>query len=144
MSDNKSVVLLNKIYENAKTGIDAISMLADKTHSDNFKAALSAQRQKYYEIASEASTLLSGYMALPSDSSVLSRFGMWTSVMMNTFVPQKSDRMAEVLINGSTEGIIEIMKILNSSKNADKRAVDLANRLIAAEQENIRSMQCYL
>ena len=144
MSANGSVTLLKKIYENAKTGTDAISLIINKTYSNNFKSVLSKQREIYYEIANEASMLLQGYRELPSDTGIFLKLGIWASVQMNTVASNKIDRMAEVLINASTEGIIEIMKILHINKNADSRAISLANRLICAEQDNIKLMQKYL
>lgn len=144
MSNNESVDLLKKIYENAKTGIDAIALLLPKTHSDNFKQLLTQQQNKYYEIANEAYMQLCGYRELPPEGGVFSKLGMWTSVQMNTVNTKKTDRMAEVMINGSTEGIIEMTKIINSSTNADRHSRDLASRLVSAEQDNIRLMQSYL
>lgn len=144
MSYRESVELLKKVYQNAKTGTEAIAAMMDKTHSDSFKTVLSEQKEKYYEIANEANILLGGYRELPSDSGIFARFGMWTSLQMNTVYANRAEKMAEVMINGSTEGMIDIMKTLNISRNADERAAALARRLVAAEQENIRIMQRYL
>ena len=98
----------------------------------------------YYEIAKDASGELTRYRELPPESGVFSRLGVWSSVQMNVINRQKTDRMAEVLINGSTEGIIEMMRITNRLREAEPGAVALANRLMAAEQKNILLMQKYL
>lgn len=144
MSRNESVELLKKIYQNAKTGIDAIDMLSERTYSEEFRAALASQRDKYYEIANEAGLLLSGYRELPPDGGVFSRIGMWTSVRISSVSGRNIDKMAEVMINGSTEGMIDITRARNQNPGADVRAADLANRLAFAEQENMRMMQRYL
>lgn len=144
MNNNESIELLRKTYENAKTGMDAIGLLMSKIQTTGFGNLLSEQKAKYYEIAREAALQLGGYQELPPEGGVFSRLGMWSSVQMNIVNSKRTDRMAEVMINGSTEGMIEMRRLINRFRNADPRTLALANRLVDAEQENITLMQHYL
>ena len=69
---------------------------------------------------------------------------MWTAVRMNTVTNSNPDHIAEIMINGSTLGIVDMTKYINSHEGCDVYAVDLANRLIDTEEKNIEYMRGWL
>lgn len=144
MNQNETVALLKKIYQNAKTGLDALSILMSRYENHQSLSLLKAQQDRYYGVANEASMQLSGYRELPPEGGVFSKLGMWASLEMNVVNTKNADKMAETLINASVEGIIEITKMRNSLKNANNYSKDLASRLISCEQDNIRLMEQFL
>ena len=52
--------------------------------------------------------------------------------------------ISEMLIQGSTMGIIDITKKIKEYPNADKEILELANKLLKLEQNNVEECKKYL
>lgn len=144
MEQAETVRLLKEVYHNSKTAVDAIGTLLTKTGAMDFAADLQQQVEEYRAIAEEAAEQLRGFRELPEESSVFSKLGMWAGVQMSTLVNKSTDHMAEIMINGSTMGVIEMTKYLNANPDVSSFAQQLAQRLVAVEQRNIDMMRQYL
>jgi hypothetical protein len=144
MDRENTVALLKEIYQSAKTAMDAISVLIPKARSPKFRASLEKQQAQYHKVASDATVQLQGYRQLPDEVSVFSKLGMWSAVQMNTITNQNTDHMAEIMINGSTMGVIDMTKFMKNHPDVEPHAADIANRLIEIEQANIEIMKQYL
>lgn len=144
MNQQETIKMLKEIYRSAKTATDAIAILMPKSNSYEFSLALERQMSDYQDIAQQALMQLSGFRELPDDNSVFSMLGMWSAVQLNTVTNKNPDHMAEILISGSTMGLIDMTRFVHSDKDIDGYAVDLGNRLIAAEQKNIDIMRSFL
>lgn len=144
MNRHDTVSVLKEIYQSAKTAMDAIESLLPKTHDHQFRSVLSAQRNEYHDIAQQAATQLLSFHELPDDVSVFAKLEVWSAVQMNTLTNTSSDHMAEIMINGSTTGMIDMTRILRSKSNLSPHAVELGQRLIQTEQKNIELMTAYL
>lgn len=144
MDQNKTVELLKEVYQSCITAMDAIGILIPKTNSMTFRASLQQQQEEYHQLADEASMQLQGFRELPNENSVFSKLGMWTSVQMSTITNQNTEHFAELMINGSTMGIIEMTQLLNHTDGIDPHAKDLAERLLETEHNNIELMKSYL
>lgn len=144
MNQNATVTLLKEIYQNARTAVDAIQVLLSKSTSSHFTASLHSQISEYRQIANEAAEQLRGLRELPADNPIFERIGMWASVQMSTMANKSPDHMAEIMINGSTMGVIEMTKRLHANRNVDPATQALAHKLISTEQHNIDLMKYFL
>lgn len=144
MNQYETVKMLKEVYQSSKTAMDAISMLMSKTDSAEFRESLKAQLDEYHDIADQAVMQLYGYRELPEDMDVFTKLGLWSSVQMNTVTNKNVDHMAEIMISGSTMGIIDMTRFVRSDKDIDGYAVELGNRLIDVEQKNIDIMRRFL
>lgn len=144
MNQYETVKMLKEIYRSSKTAMDAISILLSKTDSPEFRESLQNQLDSYRDIAEQAVMQLSGFRELPDDSDVFSKLGLWSAVQINTVTNKNVDHMAEIMISGSTMGIIDMTRFVHSDKDVDVYAVELGNRLINVEQKNIDIMRSFL
>lgn len=144
MENEKEIKLLNEIYQSAKTAVEAADVMINNTASTNFKNVLENQKKYYYEIADEAAGQLHSYKVLPSDGSIMDKLNMWSSVQMGIFADKSADNMAEIMILGSTAGMVDMTRLVNNSPEIKPEIKHLADRLISAEQANIEIMRNYL
>lgn len=142
MDKTQSVSLLKKIYENARTGKDAIGVMLNRASSDELIRLLSNQQNKYHDIATEASGLLGSFRELPPERSFFKKFEILGGI--NSVYSGKNERLAESIINGSTGGIIEIKGYINKNPDADNFSKNLAEKLIDLERESINIAEKYL
>lgn len=138
---NKSCKLLNKIYQNAKTGAETINILLLKLNSEDFRILLLAQKEKYLKIATEAEEALAENGVLPSKEDLFGKIGLLTVTETNIF--GRDEKAAETIVNACTEGIIEITRLLNSGEYKPS-AEALAHKIIDTEQKSMYFAQAYL
>lgn len=144
MNDKSAIFLLNEIYQSSKNAVEAIDMLLCRTSSQSFQDSLKSSQKHYYDIADEAAVKLHEYNRLPPDSGLLGKIELWTAVNFASFSDDKTNAMAEIMINGSTLGMIDMTKAANRCRDAGNCVLTLAHRLILTEQENIDIMKEYL
>lgn len=144
MNVQYTVDLLKEVYQSAKTAMDAISILIPKARDSDFKNILEYQLNEYHLIADEAMMQLQGFRELPDDTDVFTKLGMWTAVRMNTVTNSNTDHIAEIMINGSTAGMVDMTRYIRTHPDCDVYSVELANRLISTEEKNIQYMRAYL
>lgn len=141
-SDN--IEFLNKIYQNAKMGSNSITYVSEKTKDKKLLGQLQTQLGEYNEIVSEASRLLIENNSYPKDKGALAQAGLWSSVQMNTMLDKTSGHIAEMMMQGSSMGIIDMSKALKTYNGAEKSTFDLGEKLIETEENNFRQMKKFL
>lgn len=139
---NKEV--LTKIYQNAKMGSDSISYVNKKSDDESLKSALLCQQSEYSQVASEAAELLNKDGEPAKDKGVFSHACLWGSVQMNTLADKSADHIAEMMMQGSMMGIIDMSRTLKKYGSAEHSAIKLGEKLIETEENNIQQMKSFL
>ena len=141
-TDNKE--FLNKIYQNAQMGVNSITYVSEKTEDNKLLGQLRHQLQQYNEIAAEAANALLQNEDFPKEKGPLAQVGLWSSVQINTLIDKSADHIAEMMMQGSSMGIIDMSKALRKYKNAEKETIALGEKLIETEEENFSKMKYFL
>ena len=142
MLENKE--LLNSVLKTAQMGRFGIETVMDKAIGPNLKQELKSQKDQYDGIENTAHRLakqhgweLQGLSApLRYMSSIMGR----ASIMGG----DTDSKIAGMLINGNTKGLIKGIKYLNRSGGCDFEIVKLAQDLVDKEQTNIQKSQPFL
>ena len=66
---------------------------------------------------------------------------LWGSIQMNTLANSTPEHLAEMMIQGTTMGIIDIQKRLNELPQADSDSRKLAEDFLKGEQQNIDELK---
>ena len=66
------------------------------------------------------------------------------SINFKTMVNDNTNHIAEMLIQGSTMGITDIIKSIGESHNADEKIRNIATRLQHSEEEFVDSLKTFL
>ncbi len=137
---NTNLEVLNHIYQNAEMGATAISDINKVINDEPLKKQLTSQLNEYENFKNKASKEIRKAGEKPRG---LSGFTKATSGMMigiNTLADKSQSHIAEMLIEGSTMGIVDITKCINdyqSSKDTLPESVLLAKELLTFEQGNV-------
>ena len=142
--ENVNNELLSGIYKLSKTGIEAVETVLPKVEQGALKEELTEQYNDYCQAASYAEQSLLQNGVVPKDIGLLQKAGMWSSVQLHTINDTSSDHIAEIMITGTTKGIIDLTKHIGTCKNADKNIVDYANGFISKEQKHIDNLKVFL
>jgi len=65
-------------------------------------------------------------------------------ININTLINKSPSHVAEMIIQGSTMGIIDVTKKLKEYKDANKDITALAQMLLTFEQQNVEEMKKFL
>lgn len=105
-----NIELLNYIYQNAEMGKDSTAHLLEICEDDELKKVLQSQFNEYKRVFEIAKNKISSANKDPKELSSVSKIS--TDIMLNlkTMKDKSSSHIAEMMIQGSTMGIIDITK----------------------------------
>lgn len=141
---NSDIQLLNEIYQNSTTAINAITTMLNKAHGQKLYDCLFEQMLRYRKIAEQSEKLLLEYHYTPKTVSAIDKSGLNFALNIVGFGKISPHRMAKILIHGSTEGIYEIVTFVNTCADASKSSRHLAYDLIKIEEDNIEKLNNFL
>lgn len=142
MKDNKDV--LSSILKTTQMGQIGIQAVMDKAVRSDLKKALKSQLQEYDAIEQEAHAIASsrGWKVDDLDPAIkaMARFYSRTNLTFG-YVDSK---IAAMMIQGNTRGMIKGLKNRNHAKDVDNRVLVLSQKLLDCESANIQQMQGYV
>ena len=136
--------LLQSIVENARTGQEACEQLMNKTDNAQLRDELMTQSRQYQAFAHDAEKSLYDTGAHPHTKSPMSKMGMWMGLQMNTLTDSSPSHIADLIIQGSTMGVIGMTRDRNALPEADAHAKGIANNFIVTQQDCIERLKSYL
>jgi hypothetical protein len=126
-------------------GKDTLRQLMGLTNDPGFSTLLQSQFSEYNAVNHISEQKLKARHKEAKDISPLSKASAYLSINLNTLVNKKPSHISEMLIQGSTMGVIDITRKINDYQmTADKEVIDLAGSLLSIEQRNIEECKKYL
>ena len=141
---DQNAELLNYIYQNAQMGKDTIKQLIGITKDQEYKKVLNSQFDEYKKVFEIADEKLMEQNKEAKDINVYSKVSSYIMINLNTMTNKTPSHISEMLIQGSTMGIVDITKRINEYANVDREILDLANKLLKFEQNNVEECKKYL
>lgn len=135
---------LNYIYQNAEMGKNTISQLIGITKDETFKGALESQLREYNQIYDAADSKMKQISQTPKSIGTIPKVSTYLTINMKTMTNKSPAHIAEMMIQGSTMGIIDVTKRIKEYNNAGNDVKELANRLLKFEQKNVEQMKKFL
>ena len=142
MKSNKEI--LSSILKTTQMGQVGIRSVMDFAARDDFKSALRSQLKEYDEIEQEAHAIAAarGWDVAELDPAV--KFMSKAYARANLRMKHSDSKIAAMMIQGNTRGMIKGTKNQHHSSKQDTRVAHLSQKLINCETQNIHQMQGYL
>lgn len=141
---NENIYVLKEIHKGAKMGMDSISFVAEKVGDENFKDNLMYQYHLYCNIVDDVNNLYQDYGEIPDDNSLKDTVMAWTGIQMNTITNKSNSHLADMLIQGTTMGIIEGRKLLNQHPNTDPQIRNTLDSFVKMQENNVEKLKTFL
>lgn len=141
---NENIEFLNYILENAQMGTNTISQIIDIVKDIDISRQLKLQLNEYNAIYDSAKQKIQQFHGEIKDIGTLTKISTYIMININTLTNKTSSHIAEMLIQGSSMGIIDITKNLKKYKDADDDMIALGHRLLEFEQNNIEKLKLFL
>ena len=141
---NPNVEMLNSIYQNAAMGTDALRKLWDKVGDVNMKSQLQNQINEYEGIKAACIQELTQYGEQPKENGLFANMELWSGIQINTLKDRSNSHIAEMLIEGSTMGVVEMTRKLKQNTNIKPETAEIGQKLVDIEEDNIENMKNFL
>lgn len=141
---NQTQIILREIQKNAYMELEAVDALMPSVRDTDFARELLAETKiygAYYEKATEK--LMQAEKRLYGEikkKNRLLRAVLWVRIFGNG----SSANMAKMMIQRSDRGITDMYRALNQNRYADGFVYELAQELLAVQEENIIRLRKYL
>ena len=136
--------ILNSLLSTVQMGQVGIRAVMKKAVRTDFKKALQSQLKEYDNFENQAFNIAAarGWELKEVDPAVKAMANMVSRTKL-AFGAQDS-KIAAMMIEGNTRGIIMGLKDLHQGHQIDKQVVDLSQRMMDTEEANIKQMQGFL
>ena len=143
---NPDEELLQEMYKNACMGTDSVTTILGKTKDEKLRCERTAQLDGYQNFANVTRNKLSGMSATAKEINAFAKIPAEMSIMMTTMVDSSTPKIAEMMINGSTMGVINLKKRIKQAQTegVSQDVVKIASDIMAFEEDNINKMKNYL
>ena len=141
---NGNMELLNYIHQNSEMGQNTIKQLIEIVEDNPFNEVLQSQFNEYKKIFDLSEQKIEEQNKKAKGVNTLSKISTYMMINLKTLTDKSSSHISDMLIQGSTMGIIDITKKIKEYNNAYKEILDLADNLLKLEQRNIEELKKFL
>ena len=136
--------VLDESYRNTRMGREAINVIIGKVEDDDLALDLNRQACKFIQLEEKLQKEYhKAKETLPEDS-IMNRTRLWSGIQMNTLLNASTEHLADMMIQGNTRGITELMKTVKKNKSVQKEYYEMAQELMDFEEKNIEKLKAYL
>ena len=132
--------LLESIYQTAGLGRDILGKLIKTCEDSNFRFAMATEFAEYQAIIDDAKAFAEKNGQNLEPQKRKTKNTVYGALKLNLMIDKTSSHLAEMLVQGSTMGVIEMKRKLKENADANEELTALGERLVKTEQNNIHSM----
>ena len=141
---NLNLIILDEVSKIAHMGMNSISFLINRIYDTEIKKMLVAIYSQYSNILLQVNQYFEKYGEVPSNISIHDKMMSLYGIRLNLRRDRSTSHVAEMMIQGTLMGVIEVQKILNANLDIDKDVTDLLKRFNKFQRENIDKLNAYL
>ena len=136
--------ILSSVLKTAQMGQVGIRSVLDTWMRPGLRKALEQQLREYDQIETEAHALASqrGWELKDLDPALRMMSNMVTRMKLSA--GGSESKIADMMIQGSTKGMIKGLRNMHQFPREDSRISALSQKLLDTENANIRQMQAFL
>lgn len=140
----QDMALLNFVYQNAEMGKETIPKLAKMVENTEFRRVIESQLSEYQTIYNTAEEKIKKSNQEAKGVGTMEKISAYTMLNLNTLLDKSSSHIAEMMMQGSNMGIIDITKKLRECPDAEPDTIRLAQKLLKTEEHNLEEVKEFL
>lgn len=143
---NAEAEFLQVVYKGVCMGTDAVNTILGKARDKAFREELTAELDGYQDFANRARDQLTALSVVAKEVGTLAKLPSEISINMSTLVDDSTSKLAELMIDGNTMGVVQMKKELSRAEEDDisASAISLAEDVVAFQEQNIETMKTFL
>lgn len=136
--------VLGESYRNTRMGREAINVMIGKVEDDDLALDLNRQACRFTQLEEKIQKKYQKEKETPPEDRLMERTMLWGGIQMNTLLNASTEHLADMMIQGNTKGITELMKVVKKNKSVQKEYYEMAQELMDFEEKNIEKLKQYL
>ena len=125
-------------------GVETIDQLEKIVEDKNFKRYLKEKYEGYCKIHKDAKEKLNSHGYDEKGISSFEKLRTYLMINMQTLTDKSTTHIAEMMMIGSTMGIVSAIRNLNDYSNADNDIIKLMETLKAFEEKSYHDLQVFI
>ena len=144
--ENNNLNVLDEVNKGATMGMDAISMINEKTHDAKLKEILQVEFNKYNKISERVNNLYSQFTTekKPHETNKMNKIMTWYGIQMKTITDDTPSKLSELLMQGTNMGIIEGRRLLNHNQRIDDNVKNILNDFVSMQEDSVETLKKFL
>lgn len=135
---------LQYVHKTADMGCQGIESVLPHLDEAEIKGVLLHQQSEYQHIRKEAAKLLQADDDAPENVGVMERMSAQTMSAMKLAMDDSQESVAEMMIQGTTMGVVKTIRHLRDLPKGDNRVRALGEKLLTTQENNIEQMKKFL
>ncbi len=144
MEQKDTIHLLKECDAGSKMAVTSIDEVLEYTQNENLKQLLSKSKEHHETLGNEIHSLLLEYHSSEKDPNPMAKGMSWLKTNMKMGMDNSDATIADLITDGCNMGIKSLYRYKNQYPAADKKIVDICEKLISIEEELRRDLRAYL
>lgn len=140
----ESKKVLGGVMSNAAMARHSTNVTLNYVKDQSLKDLLTSQTRKYDEFTQKVKELAKLHGVGIKEPSGVSKFFVEAAIKMKLMRNATSGKIAEMMIKGTTMGVIDLGKLLKHSDLVKEDCLDLAKELMRFEEDKLNVLKYYL
>ncbi len=136
--------LLNSIYKNAQMALSAIEDIISAITDANLRELILKQKGVYEDVSGTCESISKKYNLELKDLNMFLKATSFVSIKTKAIMNKTTSNHAEMLIQGTTMGITDIITETSNNSLADHSIIALANKIRNSEEVFVESLKGFL
>lgn len=136
--------LLQYIHKTAEMGCEGILSVLNYTADGGLKNVLSQQLDEYRNFERDAEKLLLEHGERANDVGTVAKTSARMMSAGKLAANRSASKIAEMTIEGNNMGINKTLQHLHDYTGKEQSVIELANRFLSTQRENVRQLQAFL
>lgn len=142
--NDTDIKLLTRIYQDARVGVLGTKEVVEKCTDKRLKEVISKQMAQYSTICKECEGIAQANAINLPDNSFFKKIQQIATINMSLFFNSNDRHIVEMMITGTTMGIIDAIKSLYDLDKADKEIITLGQKLHEMQEKYVETLKVYL
>lgn len=139
-----NINILDELNKGCCMGVDALKIILEKVNENDFRELLENQVKEYLSFSNKINQQYKEYTKDEiHETSKMEKVMTWYGIQKDTILDDGISNLSDMLIRGTTMGIIEGRKILNNKK-MDKEVQNICSDYVKMQEEYIEKLKKYL
>ena len=141
---NDNLNLLEAVVQNTEMGKNTLEQIVPMTDDTQFKAELLRQRNLYHQLNQEAHTAMEACGGTAQGQSAMAKFNTKMGISMKTLTDKSTRNLAEMLSEGSSQGVMDCIKSQKDYPDAAPGSKRLMQKVQDFEEDNRVRLEQFL
>ena len=141
---NDNLSLLEAVVQNTEMGKNTLEQIVPMTDDVQFKAELLRERNIYRELNQEAHTAIEACGGTAQGQSAMAKLNTRMGIGMKTLTDKSTRNLAEMLSEGSSQGVMDCIKSQKNYPDAAPGSKRLMQKVQDFEEDNRIRLERFL